>query len=789
MNNQTVFYGGYYAESQSAIFCADSNSLATDVAYCITPNYCNNKQNLTFTGITDTSTDVVEMKSYKSLSNNSSIYQEYGDSISVYCSGEKSCIDSVIGARYIHCSGSFSCLSSNFIDPPGGITLGFFDCYGTASCSNVLSSYLSPNVWFRNMVFHATASLGFESVYNINNISGPSYDYGIDAYATLAAMDSVFNIDFTSITDSNHQAVMQVSGYYGLFNVTIKCNTTKSRFRIACYNSGPHIFGTIDESCQYYNLSTIIYTDFGNNVNCSIINSTEEMNRYDNNSYQMIDEIRQLIKLSENYSEQCDLSDDNSYLKQDIGSPLYATLDAQNENLYGLVCCRGYESCGYSRSIYSNLGNILCSGENSCYESEFIWTGENSNVNQQQQQQQQNNGAIEANILCTGKQSCSGSIMDAESNILCSGFESCTNTFILGCTTLYCTKHSCNAAVIRQTKTIYLIENNTDILIYSGYIGEASIYFRGDYSGDQVTYRCNYGDVCTIYCGRGQTCSNTTTFIYCDGKCKINCEDDTKFNPGSTDCVQIVSSLAPSFSPTDAPSNAPTFSPTNTPTAPPTLSTSVAEEPTFAERLDNDISYWFEWVLLAVSIIVGFLVLTGTIASKSCDENELFEWSPLLASLFHINDFFSDVFFCMKLGLFAFADTSENLSDNVQMVFFYLFLGCVACIVIPVIATLVGLYFQIDKWENDATLQNTEVTRWIEKNITMVFLVAIVTGSSFTAISICNCYLLKLSFFCMGLSGYHANKYQTKRFFTITMIENVPQLGMTDKKKQKTKLK
>ena len=236
--------------------------------------------------------------------------------------------------------------------------------------------------------------------------------------------------------------------------------------------------------------------------------------------------------------------------------------------------------------------------------------------------------------------------------------------------------------------------------------------------------------------------------------------------------MQIVRSVAPSAAPTIAPTDSPSSSPTDNPTNSP-----IDGDIPFAEQLDQDITFWFEWVLLGVGIGVVFTTCIGTCAAKRLDFNELFRWTPLISSLFHINDFFSDIFFCLKLGVFAFA-TSENthLSEYSQNIFFYLFFGCLVCIIVPVFTTLIQLHLQMSEWSEDAVLKNTDVTKWISSNITLVYLLAVLTGSSFTAIDICNCYLLKLSIFCMGLSEYHKTHFQIKRFFSVIMIENVPQL-------------
>ena len=51
-----------------------------------------------------------------------------------------------------------------------------------------------------------------------------------------------------------------------------------------------------------------------------------------------------------------------------------------------------------------------------------------------------------------------------------------------------------------------------------------------------------------------------------------------------------------------------------------------------------------------------------------------------------------------------------------------------------------------------------------------------VTGSAFSAIALCNSYLFQLPIFCMGLPYYHQLKFQNKRFFSVVLLENIPQL-------------
>ena len=775
INSLKLFYGGYYENSQSVTFCTNLN----DISYCnYNLNYCNNKQNL----MINSSLTPISMSSYKSLTNNSNIFQspdDYDSDLSLYCRGEQSCIDIELEMQFVICSGFLSCNSTQM---KVFHTRDYLWCTGTASCIN---TYIPDRLYSYGF---GVASLGFESIWNasINDkdinetfIIVPATSFVVFD-SSMAVINTVINVEYLSkeidTSNNNYDSNIQfnLNGYYSLFNVTIKClnsdsyspDDSNSMLVIECSNSGPHLFGRIDESCS----------DLEKNWDmekCNFLTDKELIDEYDINSFEMMDDIRRLISLSILHSEACDemVTEDYSHISQDIGYPLFATLGMNNEENRGLICCRGYQSCAFTESIYSDLGNILCSGEQSCYESELIWTGEsdtrsaNVNSNSNSNSDSNSNSKIitknDASILCTGDESCFGSIMDAAYYILCSGYQSCDNSLILGANTLYCTKHSCSNALVRQTRTIYLIDNQTDITIYSGYIGDTSIYFRGDHSGYGVSYTCNSGDTCSIYCGRGDTCSNQTTLLYCDGKCTIICEDSAYYDndDNSKGCIRLVNSVAPSVSPTYYPTDAPVRN---------------KDTLTLAERLDRDISFWFDWVLVCVSTIGIFVIFIGHCSAKSLNKhrNELWEATPIIASLFHANDFFSDMFFCLKLGVFAFANTDDtHLTSKAQNEFFYLFLGCLVCIIIPVVATLLQLYSQIDEWEANAVLQNTRVIRWLEEYITGVYVLAVITGSSFTAISICNCYLLKLNFFSMGLSVYHQNEFQINRFFSIVLLE------------------
>ena len=65
----------------------------------------------------------------------------------------------------------------------------------------------------------------------------------------------------------------------------------------------------------------------------------------------------------------------NNFL-YDIGYPLYGDEFISNDKYGDAICCRGSESCSDTAILFSNLGNIYCTGEFSCGVAQSIWTGD-----------------------------------------------------------------------------------------------------------------------------------------------------------------------------------------------------------------------------------------------------------------------------------------------------------------------------------------------------------------------------------------------------------------------------
>jgi len=95
-----------------------------------------------------------------------------------------------------------------------------------------------------------------------------------------------------------------------------------------------------------------------------------------------------------------------------------------------------------------------------------------------------------------------------------------------------------------------------------------------------------------------------------------------------------------------------------------------------------------------------------------------------------------------------------------------------AFIIIPASASTIQLWRHMEKhWLKDDKLRS-----WLSTNTKLLYLVSILTGSSFTAIELFNSNLFGFSQFDMGLTRTELMSYQYKRVYSVVLLENFPQL-------------
>merc|ERR1712157_10151 len=91
---------------------------------------------------------------------------------------------------------------------------------------------------------------------------------------------------------------------------------------------------------------------------------------------------------------------------------------------------------------------------------------------------------------------------------------------------------------------------------------------------------------------------------------------------------------------------------------------------------------------------------------------------------------------------------------------------------IPVLISLYQLYrASSKKW-----IENNRIREWLKTYTKLLYMVSIVTGSSFSAIQIFNSNLFGLDVFYMGLTRNHILAFSAKKLHSIILFENCPQL-------------
>ena len=419
-----------------------------------------------------------------------------------------------------------------------------------------------------------------------------------------------FTNDLISIATKNttHGVLrLHMYGDYALFNVEFIC-ANNIKIAIWCNDENSHQFFKVSKTCGNNSISNMTIEDESVDVgNCIIHDSIETINNQTLPFLQIISGV--LIEFETIYENEC--NDDNSdSVIFDIGYPLYATSIISSES-GNTICCRGAESCAYTRAIYSNLGNIICSGDFSCGDSEYIWTGDD--------RQQETDS--EVTIFCMGEESCFGASLKSANRIICGSNVACNFVSITSSQSLYCSYQSCNYAVLTQVKNIYIHGQQTGMEVYSGGIGIMTVDLYDNNAAIEFALTCSdEKDTCYINCGNN-ACSQETTTVTCYGKCFITCDGIV----GNTDCVNIAVSMNPSQSPSNAPSNSPSVHPTESPTISPTTGPNAAMSLSMNSTMTrNGTTTWFNRVLFCILVIVVLIIIVGYVDAKKLRKNELF---------------------------------------------------------------------------------------------------------------------------------------------------------------------
>ena len=369
--------------------------------------------------------------------------------------------------------------------------------------------------------------------------------------ATIAVQGSIASVSTTSIVCDQYYYLIQISGYYALYNTTFDCKTNAY-----CY------FICEDNSLQLFYIN---YNFSHSNVYISNCNNKTTNDNITLNFISKISEIGLLLNAPNTsnvtsnykYTQICDSNESHTF---DIGYPFQVEKDIFNSNEGGCICCRGFRSCFGANAVISSLGSILCIAAEACRDTVLLndySTSSSTNVSN------------DINIYCLANSACYGSVMTSESDIYCIAPYSCSNTVMLDAETVYCTKDGCENSKITNVESVHLFDAQSGMTIFSDNIEFMNVYLRGIKAGKDVTIYCDGGDYCTIDCGTQTACNGLN--LYCYGKCNVLCNDTA----GIT-CPNVLQSLPPSAAPSSAPSLAPTVPPSSAPSHVPSTEPSNA---------------------------------------------------------------------------------------------------------------------------------------------------------------------------------------------------------------------
>ena len=96
-------------------------------------------------------------------------------------------------------------------------------------------------------------------------------------------------------------------------------------------------------------------------------------------------------------------------------------------------------------------------------------------------------------------------------------------------------------------------------------------------------------------------------------------------------------------------------------------------------------------------------------------------------------------------------------------------------IIVPLIGNLIQLHNEIQVWIHDVYSKHC-VQAWMRWYLRILYMFAILCGSSFAAVDICNSNVFHLSIFNMGLNKRQKAIFKNQRILSIVFFENIPQV-------------
>ena len=163
------------------------------------------------------------------------------------------------------------------------------------------------------------------------------------------------------------------------------------------------------------------------------------------------------------------------------------------------------------------------------------------------------------------------------------------------------------------------------------------------------------------------------------------------------------------------------------------------------------------YIIAILCTILFIIVLVSWIYSKCININDFYKLGALIQASIHIVDTYSDIIFVISISY---------LADYPSKILSLLLVFSVIFIIFPVLIGLLQLNKEIKIWK-----RNDDLKEWISDNITFLYILSIITGSSFTAIQLCSSNIFNLHLFGMPLNKMEMQHYQTQRLFSTVLLE------------------
>eukprot|EP01083_Nonionella_stella_P261123 889472_1 len=172
-----------------------------------------------------------------------------------------------------------------------------------------------------------------------------------------------------------------------------------------------------------------------------------------------------------------------------------------------------------------------------------------------------------------------------------------------------------------------------------------------------------------------------------------------------------------------------------------------------------------QWIFSVFISSFIVLLLCAWIDAKHIPsrKNDYLRITFIVGILLQTMDMMSDCFFAMHVAIWRQIDPKYAYALVLSVIF----------ILVPCVFTMVQLFNHSKKhWLNSTD----HVRQWLSRRSNLLYFTSIITGSSFTAVSLCNSYMFQLDVFDMGLTRNDILAFMYKRVYSVVLLENLPQL-------------